>query len=304
MKLLYISPSPPNDMERIRSLNILKSLKQNDVQITLVTLYNKKQAKYLNQALKYVDNVVKIRYSKIVAILYAFLSFFLPIPVRVGYCYNFKLERYLKKNKEEYDIVYIKRLRLVQYKKYVKAKKIFIDITDSLTKYYQRLYKSEKSIKKLFYLEEYLKLKHYEIKTCEKNQNIIICSEDDKKYIENISEKTIGHINVVENIIEPNNWINKNIKIKEPGNRTKLVFLGVMNYKPNIEAVSYIINRILPRLGKEYTLEVIGPKTPYKLKKLETEQIKFSGYVNSVKTELENNDIFICPIFNRCRNKE
>ena len=126
MKLLYISPSPPNDMERIRSLNILKSLKQNDVQITLVTLYNKKQAKYLNQALKYVDNVIKIRYSKIVAMLYAFSSFFLPIPVRVGYCYNFKLKRYLKKNKEEYDIVYIKRLRLAQYKKYIKAKRYLL----------------------------------------------------------------------------------------------------------------------------------------------------------------------------------
>ena len=111
LKLIYISPSPPNDMERIRSLNILKSLKQNDVQITLVTLYNKKQAKYLAQASKYVDNVIKIKYSKIVAMLYAFLSFFLPIPVRVGYCYNFKLKRYLKKNEEEYDIAYIKRLR-------------------------------------------------------------------------------------------------------------------------------------------------------------------------------------------------
>lgn len=151
------------------------------------------------------------------------------------------------------------------------------------------------------YCEEKIEYKNIKIIRYGKT-NINLWEQDDKKYIENISKKTIGHINVIENIIEPNNWINKNIKIREPGNRTRLVFLGVMNYKPNIEAVSYIINKILPKLGKEYTLEVIGPKTPYKLKKLETEQIKFSGYVNSVKVELENDDIFICPIFNRCGN--
>ncbi len=151
------------------------------------------------------------------------------------------------------------------------------------------------------YCEEKIEYKNIKIIRYGKT-NINLWEQDDKKYIENISKKTIGHINVIENIIEPNNWINKNIKIREPGNRTRLVFLGVMNYKPNIEAVSYIINKILPKLGKEYTLEVIGPKIPYKLKKLETEQIKFSGYVNSAKVELENNDIFICPIFNRCGN--
>lgn len=304
MKIIYISPSPPNDMERIRSLHILKSLKRNGAKITLVTLYYKKQEQYIKEASSYVDNIVKIKYNRVVAILHALLCIFLPIPMRVGYLYNFKLKKFLQKNMEQYDVAYIKRLRLAQYKKYVKAKKIYIDITDSLTKYYQRLYKNEKSIKKLFYLEEYLKLRYYEIKVCEKNQNIVICSEDDKKYIENISKKTIGHIHVVENILEPKNWINQNLEIKEPGKRTKLVFFGVMNYKPNIEAVLYIIHNIMPKLDLNYQLEIIGPKVSNTLKKLETERIKFLGYVSSVKEELKENDIFICPIFNRGRYKK
>ena len=47
MKLLYISPSPPNNLERVRSLNILKSLQNKNIDITLVTLYNKEQEKYI-----------------------------------------------------------------------------------------------------------------------------------------------------------------------------------------------------------------------------------------------------------------
>ena len=50
MKLLYISPSPPNNLERVRSLNILKSLQNKNIDITLFTLYNKEQEKYIEES--------------------------------------------------------------------------------------------------------------------------------------------------------------------------------------------------------------------------------------------------------------
>lgn len=295
MKLLYISPSPPNELERTRTLNLLKAFKKNNINITLVTLYNKKQEKYLKNAEKLVDNMISIKYSKIISYIYCIISLFLPIPVRVGYCFNLKLIRKLKKTDQEYDVCYIKRLRMAQYKKYVKAKRIFIDITDSLTKYYERLYRNEKTIKKLFYFEEYFKLKRYEIKVCNHN-NIIICSNDDKEYIDKISKKTESNIQVIENVININKWKRKEINISEKGKRNKLCFLGVMNYKPNIIAVKYIINNIVPYLSKNYIINIIGPSVPRKIKSLERKNIKFLGYIENVEEELEKNDIFVCPI--------
>lgn len=218
MRLLYISPSPPNELERVRSLNILKSLKSNNINVTLITLYNSKQEKYLDIAKEYVDEIIKIKYSRMIAIIYAIISIFLPIPIRTGYCFNFRLRKYLKNLQDKYDVIYIKRLRMAQYRKYVKAPKVYIDITDSLTKYYERISKKAKGINKIIALEEYYKHKKYEIKICEENENIIICSEDDKKYIEKISKKTVGHIIVIENVIEPQEWkidIHINEKRKE-----------------------------------------------------------------------------------------
>lgn len=206
MKLLYISPSPPNEMERVRSLNILKILKRQNVKVTLITLYNSKQEKYLKDLEKYVDNIIKIKYNKFISLFYAFISLFLPIPIRVGYCFNFKLKRILKNMKFDYDIAYIKRLRMAQYKKFLKVPRAYIDITDSLTKYYERISKKEKWLKKLLYLEEYYKHKIYEKKICENNKNIVICSEDDKKYLERLSKKIIGKINVIDNVIDIKNW--------------------------------------------------------------------------------------------------
>ena len=296
MKLLYISPSPPNNLERVRSLNILKSLQNKNIDITLVTLYNKEQEKYIEESKKYVNRIIKIKYSKIISIIYAIVSMFLPVPIRVGYCFNFRLRKFLKINKEKYDIAYIKRLRMAQYKKFINATKIYIDITDSLTKYYERISKREKRLKKFLCLEEYYKHKKYEVKICEENKNIIICSEDDKRYIENLSSRTIGNISVIENVIELDKWNVNNIRIKPIKERNKLVFFGIMDYEPNILAADFIINKIMPQLDKKYVLEIVGPKVPPNLKKLENERIKFSGYVKSIKNKLAENDIFLCPI--------
>lgn len=94
MKLLYLSPSPPNELERVRSLNILKSLKSLNIDVTLVTLYNKRQEKYLQVAKPYVEKIIAFKYKKIIALLYATISLILPIPIRVGYCFNFKLRKF------------------------------------------------------------------------------------------------------------------------------------------------------------------------------------------------------------------
>ena len=294
MNLIYISPSPPNDLERVRSLNILKILKKNNVNITLVTLYNKKQEKYLKDLEKYVDKIIKVKQNKIVSLIKAGVSFVLPIPTRVGYCFSFKMRRTLKKLNTKYDVLYIKRLRMAQYKKYVKSNKVFIDITDSLTKYYERLYKNEKSIKKLFYLEEYLKLKKYEIKICKENENIIICSKEDKKYLVNIEKEIENNIKVIENVVDISKWNKEKYKIKET--RKNLCFFGVMSYEANIISAKYLIKNIMPKLDKRYKLNIIGPNVPKNLKKLENENIKFLGYVKSAPKELVKNDIFLCPI--------
>lgn len=296
MKLLYISPSPPNEMERVRSLNILKALKKKNVNITLITLYNSKQEKYIANAEKYVDNIIKVKYSKIVAIFYAFISLFLPVPVRVGYCFNFRLRKILKTMQYDFDVAYIKRLRMAQYKKYLRVQTVYIDITDSLTKCYERLAKAEKGIKKLVCLEEFYKHKIYEKKICENNENIIICSEDDKKYLKKLSSKIIGKITVIDNVIDVQKWTSDNIKVSNPGERNRLAFLGVMNYEPNVLGVKYLIKNVLPKLPNEYSLNVVGARVPKELKKFENERVKFLGYVDSVKEELSKYDIFICPI--------
>ena len=63
--LLFLTPSPPNELGRVRSLNILKALKSLNIDVTLVTLYNKKQEKYLNEAKPYVKEISQDSYQQL-----------------------------------------------------------------------------------------------------------------------------------------------------------------------------------------------------------------------------------------------
>ena len=160
MEILYIAPSLPNDFSRVRSKNIIKALKNKGCNITLISLYSsKKDLVYLEETKQMVDKVILFKQSKIISLINCFIGILSPYTLRTLYVYNKKLHKYLKKSKADYDMIYVKRLRMAQYGKYLDKSKVYIDITDSLTKYYDRRRKQSKGIKKIISEEEYINTK-------------------------------------------------------------------------------------------------------------------------------------------------
>lgn len=297
MKILYITPSLPNDYARIRTKNILKALQKIGEDVTLVSLYSsKKDLIYYDEAKKLVNKIILFKKSKILSLIQCCICLFCPFPLRTAYVWNHKMHSYFKKlNQDEYDMIYIKRLRMAQYARYFKKEKVYIDITDSLTKYYDRIRKETFGLSKLLNEEEYFKHRNYEIKIA-KTYQTIICSEDDKKYLEDINHTQLNSMLVMCNSIDTDKWKTDRIKVNAKGGRKKLVFSGMMDYEPNILAAKYIINDIVPKLSVDYEISLVGKKCPTQLKKLEKTNVHFTGYVEDMKKELMKNDIYLCPI--------
>jgi hypothetical protein len=295
MKILFITPSPPNNLNRIRSKNIIFALSELGHKITLVSLYkNKKEFEWLKESEKYVENCHGIHHSVLLSLFFCIPGVFLPVPLRVAFCYSPKLKKFLKKmNLDDYDLIYIKRLRMSQYAKIFSGKRIFIDITDSMTKYYDRLKGVSKGIWKILSYEEYFKHSIYESNKCKVFNNIVVCSEEDKKYLINKLNCPEKNIKVLENGLNLDQW---KISLHDARNdMNRLVFLGVMNVDTNSLSVKFFIDKVFSSLSNEYTFTVIGPK-PGKMAKEYRERIKFLGYVNDIQKALGNFDVFVCPI--------
>ena len=101
---------------------------------------------------------------------------------------------------------------------------------------------------------------------------------------------------VINNSIDTKKWINENVSPKAKNKRTKIVFSGMMDYEPNIFAVHYIVEKIMPSLGSNYSVSFVGKNCSEELKNLESNNVHFVGYVDDMKKELQKYDMYICPI--------
>lgn len=300
MRILYITPSPPNSMSRIRTQNIIRAMQQLGHQVTLVSfVYNDNDIVTLKKCNSYIEDIRWVKQPKWKSMLNCLLGVMLPIPLRVSYCKSKKMRDIIEKCliEKDYDLIYIKRLRMAQYAYLGKMKQIttIIDITDSLTKYYERISKKEVGLKRLLAIEEYYKHRIYEPKVCKRDAPIVICSEDDKSYLLELSPALKNNLYVMNNSIETNVW-RSDIIISTEGQRKRLTFFGMMDYAPNIIAAKYLITQVLSLLPEQYTLEIIGANCTEELLGYECARVHFTGYVEDMRKALQNNDIFICPI--------
>ena len=78
-----------------------------------------------------------------------------------------------------------------------------------------------------------------------------------------------------------------------------LLFVGSLEWYPNIEGINWFIDNVLPSLGKNYQLTIVGknPTDKFKKKVISNKQIRFFYNVPSVEQYYMDADIFISPIF-------
>ena len=79
-----------------------------------------------------------------------------------------------------------------------------------------------------------------------------------------------------------------------------IVFVGNMNYPPNIEAARYICEEIVPIIKRKYKKckVLIGGTNPNKkIKKMSNKDVKISGWVEDIRTIYASGKIFVAPMF-------
>ena len=80
-----------------------------------------------------------------------------------------------------------------------------------------------------------------------------------------------------------------------------LIFVGTMNWYPNIEAVLYLCNQVMPLLRERcdsITLKIIGANPPAEILKFNstTTDIKILGFVDEIRDHIEKATLYVCPI--------
>lgn len=296
-KVLVLCSRPPyplNSGGQIRMFNNIKMLSKNYIVDLLYISNDNSQPESLIEMKKYCRNVHSFEFKKYKFILNTLLGLFRNSkPLQVNYYYFKEMQNWIDKNSNEYDLIFCNHIRTTEYVKNIKRFKI-VDFVDSIAMNYEKALKNSSFLWKLVYLVECKRVREYEAYVNQTFDKSMVTSVIDSEYIEKTSKKQVKIIN---------HFISKKIDFEKLANviqeEKSICFLGKMNYEPNVNAVIYFANEILPKLKSKIPnikFYVIGGSPTERIKKLTSQGIIITGFVDDIDTLISKMNLFVAPM--------
>jgi glycosyltransferase involved in cell wall biosynthesis len=292
MNILFITPSIPSRLHRIRAYTLITMLAKNH-KVILLSLSHDRAMK-IPQEIESVCTHSEVLYkSRARAMLDCLLYFWRP--AEVAYCHSPEMNTRVRQliTKYSIDCIYVKRLRSVQYVSTVKTP-IIVDSTDAMSLFYKKVGNHTPLFKKPFYYLEGLKYDAYEKKLSETFKHWIVCSPVDKNYLKD-SLSDLVTIDIIPNSIDESYYTPQHIN----SHQHHIVFSGLMDKFVNVEAITWFTKNIFPGIKKQINdvkLFIVGPNPTNVVKRLASKNIVVTGEVNDIREYISKCEIVICPV--------
>lgn len=302
MKILMLTPYLPYPLlsgGQIRTYNLLKNLHKKH-EITLFSLIkDEKEKQYLPQLKKFCKKVVLLKRTKNPwhprNVLLAGLTAY---PFLVTRNMPFHAEKIIKNELEigKFDLIHAETFYMMPN---IPKTKIPILLVEQTIEYlgYQSYVKKSKfwPLKPLLYID-IAKINYWEKLFWQKAQRLVTMSEEDKKFIQEKTNKKLD-IDVVANGVDINFFekINKDL----PNNPT-ILFVGTFKWLPNVDAVTFLVKEIWPLILAKIPnakLHIVGFSPTAKIKGFgKQESIQVSGEINDIRKAYSKAHVLLAPV--------
>lgn len=297
MKIFVLLPRIPFPLEKgdkLRAFNQIKQLAKHN-EIVLCALNDNSQVSEQDafRALQpYCQSINFIKISKPQIALGLMRAFFKGLPMQCGYFYNRKAAKKINAliEKHKPDMLFGQLLRVAEY---IRKKDISkcIDYQDVFSYGMKRRADIASLLTRPIYNMEYRRLCRYEAAIFDDFDVKTIISEPDRELIPHPKKNEI--------LIIPNGVDHEYFKPQEREKKYDLVFTGNMSYAPNVNAVEYLATEILPIVWKtlpEVKIYIAGATPDPRIKKVASERIIVSGWLDDIREAYAQSRVFIAPM--------
>jgi sugar transferase (PEP-CTERM/EpsH1 system associated) len=297
MKIFVLLPRIPYPLEKgdkLRAFNQIKQLaKHNEIVLCALNDNAKVNEQDAFRALQpYCQSINFIKFNKTQILLGFVRAFFKGLPMQCGYFFNRKAAKKVNSliAKHKPDLLYGQLLRTAEYIRHRDIPKA-IDYQDIFSYGMKRRAGIASFITRPVFNMEYRRLKRFEAITFDDFDVKTIISEPDRDLFPHERRNEI--------LIIPNGVDHDYFKPQEREKKFDLVFTGNMSYPPNVNAVDYLANEILPIVWKtlpETKLYIAGATPDPKVKKAASEKIIVSGWLDDIRDAYAQSRVFIAPM--------
>ena len=297
MKIFVLLPRIPYPLEKgdkLRAFNQIKQLsKHNEIVLCALNDDSKVSEQDAFHALQpYCQSINFIKITKPQIALGLVRAFLKGWPMQCGYFFNRKAARKIDAliAKHKPDMLFGQLLRVAEYIRHKKLTKA-LDYQDIFSFGMKRRADVASPITRPIYNMEYRRLKRYEAAIFNDFDVKTIISEPDRALFPHEKRDKI--------LIIPNGVDHDYFKPQEHEKLYDLVFTGNMSYPPNVNAVEYLANEIMPIVWKtlpEAKLYIAGATPDPKVKKAASDKIFVSGWLDDIRDAYAQSRVFIAPM--------
>jgi len=228
--------------------------------------------------------------------LSAFIGLFQSRPIQVAYFRSSTFAKSLRQVllENEYDAIHVQHLRMSQYFEQSAPTSAILDLPDAFSMYWKRRMEAAKTPwDRLFRKIEFQRMAKYEQRMLPMFRQSLVCSQEDRAYLMNLG---INNVDILPN------GVNIDSFAPQPAEAiiaNRILFTGNMDYAPNIDAVQYFVEDILPLiLAKNPEVEfVIAGQRPVKsVLDLASDRVKITGFIPNLADEYAKAHVVVSPL--------
>ena len=287
-------PFPLDKGDKLRIYHQIKYIsKYHNIYLIALNTEGKIKQHSFKQLEQYCKEIHVIHLSLIVRMINIFRSILTYEPLQVGYFYSKNAHRKVEAiiNKIKPDWCYGQLIRTAKY--IYNYENNIIDYMDAFSKGIERrIKKFPKYIQPIIKYESKI-VRDFEKKVFNHFKKHSIITYNDRRYIQH---SNANNITIIPNGVDTTYFAPRHNVVK----KYDIVFVGNMNYPPNIEAARYICEEIVPIIKRKYKKckVLIGGTNPNKkIKNMSNKDIKISGWVEDIRAIYASGRIFVAPMF-------
>jgi sugar transferase (PEP-CTERM/EpsH1 system associated) len=299
LKILFLAnriPYPPYRGDKLKIFNLARRL-QKEHELYLVTFtQTPEEAQYKTELEKIFKEVHLIYLPKWKSALNCLSAAWDSTPLQVIYFRSAEMKAKLNEvlSAHKFDAVHVQHLRMSPYLAERKEIPRILDLPDAFSLYWERRKNVKRGFaQRTFENMEQKRVLKYEPVLKEYDMSLV-CSAEDLQYLKDLHH--IDNIKLLPNGVDLDTFYPRE---HDYSHNHTLLFTGNMDYAPNVDAVVYFANEILPLILQKFpnTKFVIAGQRPVpKVQELASEHISVTGFVEDIAAVYNTASVVVAPL--------
>ncbi|GFO60116.1 glycosyl transferase family 1 [Geomonas silvestris] len=305
MKILIVTPSfpyPPDSGAKIRIFNIIRYLSRED-EVHLISLTDCSDDDAVPEMQRYCKKVHAVRTNRRPALLQlpgVLYNFVRGLPFMLKYAQAPELKKALEQvcERDNYDIIQFEHSYMAYNVKYLSKElscKTVLSFHNIASLQYYRIYQLEKRlVRKVECLFEWVPMLRWESKIAQRFHKSLVVSELDRILLRLMNPGL--DVSVVPNGVDARKFSCTPLA----GRKRNIIFVGLMDYGPNADAVLYFHREIFPLIKEKVPdlgFMVVGSDPPREVRELSRNpDVVVTGRVDDLRPYYQKALVAVIPL--------